>query len=202
MTLQNRVLPTGEIVAIPLRGDFMGNRGILHDDNRQLGASRWKLQGWVTCRLSFRGRRRELMHPGRYTELFFFDEAVALAAGHRPCAKCRRDDYNAYRAAWTRAHGEMPLADADRMLHKARVSRDRRQVTHKADAARLPSGTFIMLDGDSWLVRDHDILRFTTKGYGDSRPKPEGKVIVLTPAPTVATIAAGYRPALHESAGG
>ena len=99
MPRQNRVLPTGEIIAHPARGRFMGNRGILHDASGHLGRSRWKLMGWVTCVLDFKGRQRTVMSPGTYTELFFHDEAVALAAGHRPCAECRRADYRAYRAA-------------------------------------------------------------------------------------------------------
>src|SRR5688500_15168681 len=98
MPLQNRVTPFGEIEAAPARGLFMGNRGILHDANQQLGRARWRHKSWVTCLLSFKDRRREVMAPRRYTELFFCDEAVALAAGHRPCAECRREDYERFRA--------------------------------------------------------------------------------------------------------
>ncbi|MGB8623555.1 MAG: hypothetical protein WCD16_12105, partial [Paracoccaceae bacterium] len=105
MPLQNRVLPTGEIVVHPARADFMGNRGILHGGNRQLGTARWRHKTWITCLLSFKGRKRVPMTPGRYTELFFLDEAVALAAGHRPCAECRRADFLRYRDAWQAATG-------------------------------------------------------------------------------------------------
>ncbi|MDB5560081.1 MAG: hypothetical protein JWQ36_3015, partial [Enterovirga sp.] len=105
MPRQNRVLPTGEIVALPFRGAFMGNRGILHDEAGRLGRARWRHPHWIICRLAFKGRRRAIMAPRRYTELFFPDEAVALAAGHRPCAECRRDAFGAYRSALARAEG-------------------------------------------------------------------------------------------------
>ena len=108
MPLQNRVSPLGEIVATAERGGLMGNRGILHDRDRRLGVSRWKHPHWVCCRLAFLGRHRPVMTPGRYTELFFLDEATALAAGHRPCAECRRADYTRFLDAWTAAHGARP----------------------------------------------------------------------------------------------
>ena len=93
MPLQNRVTPGGEIIADPARGTLMGNRGILHDAGQRLGVARWRHPHWIYCRLSFKGRRRAVMAPGRYTELFFLDEASALAAGHRPCYECRREDF-------------------------------------------------------------------------------------------------------------
>ncbi|HEY9058475.1 MAG TPA: hypothetical protein VIN77_15095, partial [Aurantimonas sp.] len=134
MPLQNRVTPLGEIIADPARGTLMGNRGILHDGNRELGRSRWKHKAWIACTLAFRGRKRTPMTPGRYTELFFLDEATALAGGHRPCAECRRADFNAYRTAWATAHclDAPPTAKAmDDMLHAHRVkSRLREQVHH------------------------------------------------------------------------
>ncbi|MEQ9259856.1 MAG: hypothetical protein RIG84_12260 [Roseovarius sp.] len=200
MTLQNRVLPTGEIVADPARGTLMGNRGILHDDTRRLGKARWTHQAWVTCRLTFKGRRRSLMAPGRYTELFFLDEAVALAAGHRPCAECRRDAYRQFRALWAAAHGESDLKTADRMLHRARVARNRAQIRHEAPAATLPDGAFILHAGAPCLVLGPRILRYTAGGYTAALPRPRGIATVLTPAPTRAVLAQGYRPALHPSA--
>lgn len=202
MPLQNRVCPTGEIVADPSRaGLFMGNRGILHDEDRTLRTARWRHVHWVTCRLSFKGRRRAIMAPGAYTELFFLDEAVALAAGHRPCAQCRYDDHHAFRAAFEAAHG--PVASAahlDRRLHAARVTRTRRQMTHEAAMDTLPDGTFVGLEDGSWLVRGNVLLRYTPAGYSGRRARPTGAVTVLTPAPTVGALRAGYRPCLHESA--
>jgi len=201
VNLQNRVLPTGEIVAVPERGTFMGNRGILHDDARRLGTSRWTHPHWIICVLAFKGRHREVMKPGNYTELFFLDEAVALAAGHRPCAECRRDAWRAFRAAFEAANGPVARAhDLDRKLHKARVrSRDRTQITYEANASTLPDGCFIAQTGAAWLVQGTAIHRYTPGGYTAVRDRPSGWVTVLTPAPTVATLTAGYRPALHPT---
>lgn len=202
MPLQNRVRPTGEIVADPSRaGMFMGNRGILHDATRTLGTARWRHPHWVTCRLSFKGRHRSVMTPGTYTELFFLDEAVALAAGHRPCAECRRGDYRAFRDAFEAANGPVATAaEMDRRLHAARVTRTRQQVTHEAPAETLPDGTFIRHAGDAWLILGEALLRFSPARYTDRRARPSGAVTVLTPAPSVAVLRAGYRPRLHESA--
>lgn len=201
MVLQNRVMPTAEIVADPARGLFMGNRGILHDERRALGTARWRHPHWVTCRLSFKGRHRTVMAPGAYTELFFLDETVALAAGHRPCAERRRADYRAFRGAFEAANGPVAsAAEMDRRRHAARVTRTRRQIVHDAQADSLPDGTFIRLEGASWLVCGDRLRRYTPAGYTEARARPTGAVTVLTPAPTVAALKAGYRPGLHESA--
>ena len=204
MTLQNRVLPTGEIRAIPAWGTFMGNRGILHNDDKTLGASRWKTKGWVTCVLSFKDRpKRELMAEGRYTELFFLDEAVALAAGHRPCSECRHDAYLAWREAWTKATGTRAFApDMDACLHKARVRRDRSQVRHAAVADSLPEGAFLLWQDRPHLVTARGIHPYSPEGYGAPLTRPEGTVTVLTPEPTIAVLRHGFRPELHQSATG
>ena len=204
MTLQNRVTPLGDIVADPARGTLMGNRGILHDGERRLGRSRWKHKAWIACVLTFKGRRRPLMAPGRYTELFFLDEATSLAAGHRPCAECRRADFNAFRAAWAAAEESDNLPSAPEMdaaLHVARIdcwSRD--QIRHQRPAADLPDGVFVLVDGDPWLVWRRQLLRWTFGGYDRAAPLPAGALAVITPAPTVATIAAGYFPGVDASA--
>lgn len=201
MTRQNRVLPTGEIVAHPGRGDLMGNRGCLHDAAGRLGPRRWSHQSWVACRLDFRGRKRTLMAPRRYTELFFLDEATALSAGHRPCGECRRKDYSLFRALWSDIHGENAPALLDRRLHGDRVRRDRSQVRHEAEARKLPDGAFVLEDGAAWLVSGDRLLRHTPAGYGAARPRPHGPVTVLTPRTTLEVMRAGYRPGLHASAG-
>jgi hypothetical protein len=201
MTLQNRVLPTGEIVADPARGLFMGNRGILHDGERRLGTARWRHKAWICCVLSFKGRRRVPMSPGAYTELFFLDEAVALAAGHRPCAECRRADFNRFRAAWARATGETASAPAmDATLHAARVTRARAQVRHEAELSTLPDGAFVLNGGAPCLVHGGALLPFSPGGYGAPLPRPGGAATVLTPRPLVDALRAGYAPALHHSA--
>src|SRR6266516_5178688 len=102
MPLRNRVTPLGELIETPERGLVFGNRGRLHDESRRVRRN-YDARRWIACRLEFRGRRREPMPPGRYTGLFFLDEATAFAAGHRPCAECRREAYNEYRAAWMAA---------------------------------------------------------------------------------------------------
>ncbi|PLL13705.1 hypothetical protein C0V75_07160 [Tabrizicola sp. TH137] len=196
---QNRVLPTGDIVAIPDRGLFMGNRGILHDAEGRLGVARWKHPHWITCRLEFKGRKRNLMAPGSYTELFFLDEAVACAAGHRPCAECRRAEWLLFREAWVGLYGEMPAAAIDRSLHRARVER-RAQRRHVAPVAEVPPGAMILLDGRAHLMREGAVQPFSPAGYGPLRDVPSGAVTVLTPEPMVAVMRAGWRPALHPSA--
>ncbi|TNF64472.1 MAG: hypothetical protein EP307_02700 [Rhodobacteraceae bacterium] len=199
MALQNRVQPTGEIVAHPARGLFMGNRGILHDDAQRLGAARWRHKAWVTCVLSFKGRRRALMAPGRYTELFFHDEAVALAAGHRPCAECRRAEYLAYRSA-TGIPGR--AVDLDRQLHRARaVPRLHRQRRHAGDIRDLPDGVFILRDEGPCLVHGDSLRPFAPAGYGPPLPRPRGgAVAVLTPEPSVEALRNGYIPVLRLGA--
>lgn len=126
MTLQNRVQPDGRITDTPMRGMLMGNRGILHDDAMRLGKARWKSKAWIACVLSFKGRKRELMAPRRYTELFFLDEAVALAAGHRPCFECRKAEAKTFKALWQQSVGPAPrAADIDKALHSARIAPER-----------------------------------------------------------------------------
>lgn len=203
MNLQNRVRPTGEIVADNWRGEWMGNRGILHDGNNCLGPARWKHQNWVTCRLTFKDHKREIMRAGPYyTELFFYDEACALAAGHRPCAECRREDYIGFRQAWERAHG--PLANAaamDRALHRTRVTgRTKQQVRHMLDATDLPDGAMFLGENKLPSLVWHGFARaWTPAGYLPPRPLPRHAVMVCTPAPTVAVLREGYRLIPHAS---
>ncbi len=198
MPLQNRVMPTGEIVANPARGTIMGNRGHIHRDDCTLGGRRWTTHGWVTCQLSFRGRHRAVMGRG-WTELFFLDEAVALAAGHRPCAECRRADYRRWQAAWQSAHGETPTAPAmNARLHADRVSpTGRTQRRHTARLGDLPFASFILWQDAPALVCDAVLHPFTPSGYAPALPAdPAAEVTVLTPRCTIAVLRAGYRPAL------
>jgi len=208
MPLQNRMTPFGEIVSSPARGLLMGNRGILHNDDRRLGTARWQHPHWVVCRLDWKGRRQEVMRPGAYTQLFFLDEAVALAAGHRPCAHCRRADYEAFVRAWMVAgvrSARPRAAEIDWQLHRERVDpATRRQVTHTAPLGTLPDGTFVTLPGKPGapcLVLGRKLLTWTAEGYRGARPRPdELEVVVLTPRTTVGALAAGFRPQLHPSA--
>ena len=201
MPLQNRVTPTGEIVAQPWRGALMGNRGILHDADGRLGTARWRHNNWVCCVTEFRGRHRAPMpppgSPTRYTALFFRDEVSALAAGHRPCAECRNADWRRFKAAWAAAGlAGWSAQEIDRALHTARVTRTRQQVTHETEIATLPDGVFLTLDAEhapllKWRGR---LWRWSPEGYADAGVAPAGVVRVLTPTPTVATIRTGYAP--------
>ena len=201
MALQNRVTPFGEIVAVEARGLLMGNRGILHDANRRI--VRYAVgRRWIACVLSFRGRRRAVMQPGRYTELFFLDEAVALAAGHRPCAECRREAYQGFRAAWTRSFGgATPSADAmDRTLHADRLAAPSTRRTYGARAIGLPDGAYVDIDGRAWLLLGEWMFAWSAGGYVERRERPHGDVTVITPRCTVDVLRAGYRPLVHPTA--
>jgi hypothetical protein len=205
MPLQNRVTPAGEIVADPARGLLMGNRGCLHAPDRRLGVSRWRSKMWIACVLDWRGRRRDPMPPGRWTALFFLDEATALAAGHRPCGYCRREDYLAYAEAWRRAAGleRRPRAgEMDARLHSERVEpRTRHQRTRPAVAGDLPDGVMIRHSGMSGLLAGGRFLPWSFAGYRDPIAlAPDAAVELLTPPASVAAIAAGYRPMLHPTA--
>jgi len=204
MPLQNRVLPTGEIVADPGRGLMMGNRGCLHGQRRELGVARWRSRLWICCVLDWRGRRRDPMPPGRWTALFFLDEATALAAGHRPCAFCRRGDYTDFTAAWQAAQdlGGPPLArEMDPVLHAERVDRQRRQCTWKAPAGGLSDGVMIRAGGRLGLYLGGGLRPWSWDGYGAPEPvSADGEVEVLTPPSITRAIAAGYRPLVHPTA--
>jgi hypothetical protein len=201
--LRNRVTPFGEIVIDPSRGSLMGNRGILHDDNQQLGTSRWKHKNWVTCTLSFKGTKRPLMAAGNYTELFFLDEVTALSAGHRPCAECRRPDFERFMKAWTEGNqlSDRPRAlMVDAELHAHRVTRTGQRVTYRERADGLPDGTMAVLDGEAWLIWQGLLHRWSFTGYRDHQPLDGIEVEVLTPRPTVGALRGGYVPTVHESA--
>ncbi len=198
MPLQNRVLATGDIVAHPARGLFMGNRGILHDQNRRLGAARWRHKAWIICVLAHKDWHRDVMTPGQYTELFFLDEAVALAAGHRPCKLCRRAAYLAYTAA-AGHRGSAPALDA--RLHAERaIPRRFGQRRHQADLASLPDGAIILVEETPHLVLGRTLRPASPQGYGPPRPRPtSGPVTLLTPPTSVAALEGGYAPELHPT---
>ncbi|SHG80026.1 hypothetical protein SAMN05444003_0984 [Cognatiyoonia sediminum] len=201
MPLQNRALPTGEIVAIDARGTLTGNRGIIHGPDKQLSTKRWSHHAWICCVLDWQGRKRDVMSGRKWTELFFLDEATALAAGHRPCGYCRREAYQAFKQAWHDAFGgDVGAKQMDQVLHAERVEpRSRSQKTHLAEAKALPSGAMYRYGGKIYLVADRLVRPFSVKGYGPSETVPEGKVEVLTPPSLVKVLSAGYKPLLHAS---
>ncbi len=213
MPLQNRVTPEGEIAAMSERGLFMGNRGILHDDEQRLLKPRWRHPHWIICILAFKGWHREVMQPNNYTELFFMDEATALAAGHRPCALCQREAYLAFQEALKTAlhRGQnLDAAALDRMLHAARIEAGtRRQRRFEARLDDLPDGAMVKHQDDitheasdtTWLVQGKRLLRWGPGGYDrDVHRETNVTVQVLTPRPTVLALQQGYRPTLHPSA--
>lgn len=211
MPLQNRVTPEGCIIATPHRGLMLGNRGgAFHLPSQTLGPRRWATKQWIACVLDFKGRHREVMQPNRYTELFFLDEATALAAGHRPCFECRRTDAEAFAQQWAKLHGRSARAYAGEMddaLQNERVGPDKAKVTFRARLADVPSGAFVRYplekDHDApYLVMGNHLLAWAPGGYKALvlRTAAAQELDVLTPRSIVAVLSAGYRPMLHPTA--
>lgn len=196
MTLRNRVLPDGRIVADPARGTLTGNRGILVAHNGQMTRRQWAGKAWITCLLDFRGRRRPIAQPHTWTELFFLDEAVAFAAGHRPCAYCRRADYTAYKARFPSA---LSAVQMDAVLHAERLEQREKRL-HPCTAEDLPDGAFILHDDAPHLIIGERVMRYAPAGYSAAGARPEGAAMALTPPANLAVLANGYRAALHPTA--
>jgi hypothetical protein len=201
MPRQNRVTPSGAIIATPERGTYMGNRGVLHDEAGCIKRA-WQVKRWIVCVLEFRGRKRKVMSPGHYTELFFLDEATAFAAGHRPCAECQHERFKAYRDAWS---SRRPSADAmDARLHAERLAADRSKRLFRARLKEMPSAVFVQVPdwgADVYLVWKDALLLWTAAGYNQRKERPkDAEVLVLTPASTVRVLRAGYAPQIHPSA--
>ena len=206
MPLRNRVTPLGELIADPARGLVYGNRGCLHDDRGRI-RRRYAGKRWIACRLRFKDwRRTPLLQPGRFTELFFLDEATAFAAGHRPCALCRRGDFDRFVEIWSAMHRGETGADAiDARLHGERVDPSTRgHRTHQAPVDGLPDGTFVLRDRAPWLALDGELLRWTPAGYAQRiRRPPSGSMTVITPPSLVEVLRADRDPLvpfLHGSA--
>jgi hypothetical protein len=209
MPLRNRVTPLGELVADPARGLVYGNRGCLHDAEGRIRRA-YQVRRWIACKLEFRGRRRTpLMRPGRFTELFFLDEATAFAAGHRPCAECRREDYDRFTALWRDLHDESGADTIDLRLHDERldgVTRERR--LHDAAFDELPNGVFVLHHGIPKLVLDDALLPWSVWGYGAAVVRPPGHAALITPPSLVEVLRAGWHasgadpavPFLHPTA--
>lgn len=215
MPRQNRVDPAGAIRAECSRGLFMGNRGgPLHDEAGRIVRTH-KSKSWIICLTAFKNRRRELMQPGRYTELFFLDEATALAAGHRPCFECRRNDAQAFAAAMAQGLGlassgvgsgnGLRAQTMDGLLHAdRRLPHDHPDRRIEPDQlATLPNCTFVSCNEHYFLVRNGSLLRWNFEGYS---PVDRAEIAALphfhrlTPAATIAALRSGYAPSLHLSA--
>jgi hypothetical protein len=203
MPLQNRVTPTGDIVAVPHRGLFTGNRGIIHDPaTKTLLRKRWSSPAWITCLCSFRGWRRPVMGPRSWTELFFLDEATAFAAGHRPCFFCRRDDANRFRSCWEEGNGvkNIRAREIDAVLHRERLERGRKRLHPlPAPAAQLPDGAMVQQGEESFLIVRGRALRWSMAGY-QKADREISDAMLLTPPSTLRALGAGYQAVLHPSA--
>ncbi len=206
MPHQNRVIPTGELIATSARGTLMGNRGRLHTPERKIVRS-WQLKAWITCLLEFKERHRPIMPPNSYTELFFLDEVTAFAAGHRPCAECRRQDFKRFKELWTAANPNLvtgqSIKNIDGVLHNERVSKNGTKLLYDDLLKNLPSGTMFMLPkipNQYFVLRKDKVLKWSPQGY-ESHPTISGEasVRVLTPRSVVKTFAQGYEPKFHES---
>jgi len=203
MPLQNRVDPFGQLHAVPDRGLLMGNRGgCFHREDQTLKGRPWASRRWIICVLSFKDRRRALMQPGLYTELFFLDEATALAGGHRPCFECRRADAAAFKGGLVRL-GHLQAADSVDTLDALAagtvqdvLSGARRRET--ITPAELPDGAMYAAGGGAFLKLDGAARAWSFKGYGARQPL-HATGDRLTPHITCEALRAGYRPLLHPS---
>jgi hypothetical protein len=200
--LQNRVMPSGDIVAVSQRGAFTGNRGIIHDPaTRKLLKRRWTTKAWIVCVCEFRGRRRDVMATRSWTELFFLDEATAFAAGHRPCFHCRRADANAFRAAWKRGNRarDASAPSIDAVLHMERLDgRTKRLHSLSMPLNELPDGAMVRAGEQNYLIVGARPLLWRFDGYCEASLPLAGPRLI-TPPSTMRALQAGYRVKLHES---
>jgi len=200
MPLQNRVTPTGDIIATPHRGLFTGNRGIIHDPaTKTLLKKRWSSPAWITCVCEFRGWRRKVMATRSWTELFFLDEATAFAAGHRPCFFCRRDDANRFRAAWEKGNAVKGIRakEMDAVLHGERLERGKKRLHPLPMPVReLPDGAMVQRGEESFLILQGRALQWSMAGYREGAAAIEDAML-LTPPSTLRALSAGYRVVLH-----
>ena len=203
MPLQNRVTPTGDIIATPHRGLFTGNRGIIHDPaTRTLLRKRWSSPAWITCLCEFRGWRRPVMGRRSWTELFFLDEATAFAAGHRPCFFYRRDDANRFRAAWEKGNGaaDIRAREMDAVLHRERLERGKKRLHPlPVPVSELPDGAMVKAGDESFLILQGRALQWSMAGYQKAEAALDDGML-LTPPSALRALSAGYRPVLHPSA--
>jgi hypothetical protein len=198
--LQNRVDPYGNIIKTSARGSWTGNRGVLHNAGKEI-LRPFRLKAWITCLLEFKGRKRRVMAPDRWTELFFLDEVTAFAAGHRPCFECRRQDAVRFKDFWLKGNPgyhfdeRTSINEIDKILHNERIDRNGSKITFTENSANLPNGTFIQYESLPFLVLDGLIFKWSPFGYEKRIPIPPlDEMIVLTPRSIVNAFRAGYIP--------
>jgi hypothetical protein len=202
--LQNRVNPFGEIISTPARGSFMGNRGVIHNERQQITHA-FKHKQWITCALEFKGRKRTVMTPGRWTELFFLDEATAFAAGHRPCFECRKEAAKRFKSCWIAGNPSYnftmttSIKEIDVVIHRERIDIAKKKVLHQRMWSDMAEGTFVVADGDPYLFSKGNIHRWTPFGYDSSIAVPDASLLtVLTPYSIVNALQAGYIPQISR----
>jgi hypothetical protein len=202
--MQNRVNPFGEIIETKARGAWMGNRGRIHNEHQQIG-SRYKSPAWLICKLEFKGRKRQIMAPNSYTELFFLDEATAFAAGHRPCFECRREDFNRFRKLWIEGNRQYNFSDKtsireiDQVLHNQRINKDGAKKMYPEELNKLPDGTIVSFQESAFLLFKQHLYLWTPYGYEKRNSSViKGNVNVLTPLSIVNTFKAGYEPQISS----
>jgi hypothetical protein len=206
---RNRVDPLGDVVAAPGRGDLMGNRGRLHDGAGTRGVRRHHVgRAWITCLLEFRDRRVRQWDPSHYTPLFFLDEALALAAGHRPCAECRRADFGRFRDLVAASHRttHLPAPGLDRLLHDERWDpRRRTRRLHAYAWGDVPDGTYVLLGSGPAVVTNGGLLPWLPDNTYAATPveRPRGGIAtVITPPSSVEALRAGFEVRVGRRPGG
>lgn len=198
--LQNRVDPFGNLIKTKARGSWMGNRGLLHNDKQEI-LRPYKLNAWISCTLEFKGRRRKIIAPNKYTELFFLDEATSFAAGHRPCFECRRIEADKFKFFWLKGNPgykfdkKTSIKKIDDILHKERITGNKLKITYEENIHDIPDGSFVLIDNKAYLFFGKKIYLWSPFGYekGMALPKAD-KLTVLTPKSIVNTFRAGYLP--------
>lgn len=206
MPLQNRVDPWGQLNANTSRGYWLGNRGILHNEGKEI-AAQWRHKNWVTCQLGFQGIKREVFSPNNYSELFFLDEVTSFSAGHRPCAECRRVRFKEFKSAWCEVNLDMTQAsqvsikEIDNQLHLERAMRGGQKQTYQASFQDLPTGTLIDIEGKAYLLWNKQLHLWSFNGYTKTSMtlEPSAQVKVLTPNSIVKIFRQGFLPEVHES---
>lgn len=203
MPRQNRVTPAGNLIATTARGQYLGNRGVLHNAMGELGERRWAHQQWIYCLLEFQAIRQPINAPGSYTQLFFLDDATALAAGHRPCRTCQPKRFREFKETWLAGNAEYgfdidtSIKEIDRVIHGERVDSERRKVVWQDKLGNLPEGVIVELPGKAgsyYLIRDGKMWRWSAEGYSSAiDADSKQQVTVLAPKSVVSAIRAGFR---------
>lgn len=202
--LQNRVDPWGNLHTTSARGSLMGNRGILHNQEKRI-VRPWAHKAWIACVLSYGNVRRSVFSPGTYSELFFLDEATALAAGHRPCGQCQRERYLLFKEYWAKANSQrgsrLTVKEIDKQLHAERTRSGKGKQTFQTVLGELPCGTMFEFNSQAYLVWKEKFLPWSFDGYATPIDFDSTlQVQVLTPRSIVEIYRLGFDPNVHVSA--